>query len=81
MSNPITPDNNEGAKRLVHTWLHITGYVLIVIGAICFVKPSLLADYLGMDNMTAMTLSGVLAFAGVMDIVIARLIFKGQDRR
>lgn len=75
-TNTTSPE----VKRLLHFWLMITGVALLIGGAVCFAYPALLEQYFGLDGVTAMTFAGVISFAGLMDILIARFIFKGQNR-
>lgn len=72
---------SEEQKKRLNVILTACGVVFFALGASGFMFESALSDLLNFEAGEAQVFSGALMFVGLIDIIIAKFMFKGQDRR
>lgn len=81
---PPLPDRNqmsEESRRLIQKLLYGSGVVFFLISSFILMKPEIVQDFLGLDKEIAMMLGGALMFTAVADFLIARFIYKENDKK
>ena len=67
-------------NNLIVKILSITGIIFMLCGLFILISPDLLINLIKLDLFTTRIFAGCLIFAGISDLVIAKVLFKNKKR-